>query len=52
MTDYAGAVAAMRARFVAQFPSTVPVVYQNEDPPSQPWPPPRLHHGCISRCCR
>ena len=41
MADWAGAVAAMRARFVALFDTaTTPVKYQNEDPPENPWPPP------------
>jgi hypothetical protein len=39
MADYAGAVAAMRARFVAAWGATTPVQYQNEDPPQEPWPP-------------
>jgi hypothetical protein len=39
MADYAGAVAAMRARFVAAWGTTTPVQYQNEDPPQEPWPP-------------
>lgn len=39
MADYAGAVAAMRARFVAAWGATTPVQFQNEDPPSSPWPP-------------
>jgi hypothetical protein len=38
MADYAGAVAAMRARFEADF-TAAPVVFQNEDPPATPWPP-------------
>jgi hypothetical protein len=42
MADYAGAVAAMRARFAAAF-TAAPVQYQNEDPPADvtPWPPAR-----------
>jgi hypothetical protein len=40
MADWAGAVAAMRARFEALFDiATTPVKYQNEDPPQNPWPP-------------
>lgn len=39
MTDYAGAVAAMRARFVGAWGTTTPVQFQNEDPPQAPWPP-------------
>lgn len=40
MADYAGAVAAIRARFVANFDTVaVPVEYQNEDPPAANWPP-------------
>jgi hypothetical protein len=38
MADYAGAVAAMRARFAGAFMSA-PIAYQNEDPPQSPWPP-------------
>lgn len=39
MADYAGAVAAMRARFTAAF-SAAPVCFQNEPPPTQQaWPP-------------
>jgi hypothetical protein len=38
MADYAGAVAAMRARFADNF-SGAPVAYQNEDAPQKPWPP-------------
>jgi hypothetical protein len=38
MADWAGAVAAMRARFEGAF-DTAPVKYQNEDPPENPWPP-------------
>lgn len=38
MADYAGAVAAMRARFEAAALG-VPTEYQNEDPPQSPWPP-------------
>lgn len=38
MADYAGAVAAMRARFVAAFVAA-PVCFQNEQPAQQPWPP-------------
>ena len=38
MADYAGAVAAIVARFRAQFVAC-PVQFQNEDPPAQPWPP-------------
>lgn len=38
MADYAGAVAAARAYFVARF-SASPVAYQNEDQPADPWPP-------------
>lgn len=38
MADWAGAVAAARARFAAAIGST-PVEYQNEDPPQNPWPP-------------
>jgi len=37
MADYAGAVAAMRARFEGA--SLAPAEYQNEDPPQSPWPP-------------
>jgi hypothetical protein len=38
MADWAGAVAAMRARFAGAF-SAAPVKYQNENPPENPWPP-------------
>lgn len=38
MADYAGAVAAMRARFTANF-TAAPASFQNEDPPQRPWPP-------------
>jgi hypothetical protein len=38
MADWAGAVAAMRARFAGAF-DAAPVKYQNEDPPADPWPP-------------
>lgn len=38
MADWAGAVAACKARFAGNFSAT-PVVYQNEDPPASPWPP-------------
>jgi len=38
MADYAGAVAAMRARFVAAF-TQAPIAFQNEKPPATPWPP-------------
>ena len=38
MADWAGAVAAMQARFKASF-NAAPVEYQNEDPPQLPWPP-------------
>jgi hypothetical protein len=38
MADYAGAVAAMQARFNGAFVAA-PVEYQNEDPPQSPWPP-------------
>jgi hypothetical protein len=38
MADYAGAVAAIRARFAGAF-SAAPVEYQNEDPPASVWPP-------------
>jgi hypothetical protein len=38
MADYAGAVAAMRARFAANF-AGAPIAYQNEDAPQNPWPP-------------
>jgi hypothetical protein len=38
MADWAGAVAAMRARFEAAA-FTAPTEYQNEDPPQTPWPP-------------
>ena len=38
MADWAGAVAAMRARFAGVF-NAAPVAYQNEDPPQDPWPP-------------
>lgn len=38
MADWAGAVAACRTRFVANFTATA-IAYQNEDPPSSPWPP-------------
>jgi hypothetical protein len=38
MADWAGAVAAMRARFEGAF-DAAPVEYQNEDPPANPWPP-------------
>lgn len=38
MADYAGAVAAMRSRFVAEWLET-PIAHQNEDPPQSPWPP-------------
>jgi hypothetical protein len=39
MADYAGAVAAMRARFVAAWGATTQVAFQNEEPPASPWPP-------------
>jgi hypothetical protein len=39
MADYAGAVAAMRARFVAAWAAATKVQFQNEDPPVTPWPP-------------
>lgn len=38
MADFAGAVAAMRERFETAWTET-PVRFQNEGPPSQPWPP-------------
>jgi hypothetical protein len=38
MADWAGAVAAMRARFEGAF-NAAPVKYQNENPPQTPWPP-------------
>jgi hypothetical protein len=38
MADWAGAVAAMRARFEGAF-NAAPVKYQNENPPENPWPP-------------
>lgn len=38
MADYAGAVAAMRAHYEANF-AGVPTQFQNEDPPQKPWPP-------------
>jgi hypothetical protein len=38
MADYAGAVAAMRTFFEARYSAT-PIAYQNEDAPSDPWPP-------------
>ncbi len=38
MADYAGAVAAMRSRFATAWSETQ-IAYQNEDPPSAPWPP-------------
>ena len=38
MADWAGAVAAMQARFKGAF-TAAPVEYQNEDPPQNPWPP-------------
>lgn len=38
MADYAGAVAAMRARYEAAALG-VPTEFQNEDPPQVPWPP-------------
>jgi hypothetical protein len=38
MADYAGAVAAIKAQFVAGWTQT-PISYQNETPPQQPWPP-------------
>jgi hypothetical protein len=38
MADYAGAVAAMKARFAAAWTET-PITYANQDPPQQPWPP-------------
>jgi hypothetical protein len=38
MADWAGAVAAMRARFAGAF-TAAPISYQNEDPPADPWPP-------------
>lgn len=38
MADWAGAVAALRAEFEANF-TAVPIAFQNEEPPSQPWPP-------------
>lgn len=37
MADYAGAVAALRAQFVANWTET-PISFQNEAPPD-PWPP-------------
>jgi hypothetical protein len=39
MADYAGAIAAMRARFVAAWGATTPVEFQAEAPPANPWPP-------------
>jgi Bacteriophage related domain of unknown function len=39
MADYAGAVAAMRARFEAAWAATTLAQFQNEDPPATPWPP-------------
>lgn len=39
MADWTGAVAACKARFVANFANATPVAFQNEDPPSSPWPP-------------
>jgi len=38
MADYAGAVAAIVERYKA-FVTTLPTQFQNEDPPSTPWPP-------------
>jgi hypothetical protein len=38
MADYSGAVAAMRTFFEARYSAT-PIAYQNEDAPSDPWPP-------------
>lgn len=38
MPDYAGAVAAIKARLAANW-STTPIAGQNEDPPQDPWPP-------------
>ncbi|UGA47101.1 hypothetical protein HU230_0014085 [Bradyrhizobium quebecense] len=38
MADYAGAVAAMRARYVDGL-TAAPSSFQNEDPPQTPWPP-------------
>jgi len=40
MADYAGAVAAMRARFVAAWGATTAVAFQNEDPPGAVPPDP------------
>lgn len=39
MASYAGAVAAMRARFVEAWANTTPVSFPNETPPINPWPP-------------
>jgi hypothetical protein len=38
MADYAGAVAAIKARFVAAWTET-PIAFANQDPPQEPWPP-------------
>lgn len=38
--NYAGAVAAIEARFIAQF-SAAPFQKQNADPPQAVWPPPK-----------
>jgi hypothetical protein len=38
VADYAGAVAAIKARMVENW-TTTPISFQNEPPPQQPWPP-------------
>lgn len=38
MPDLAGAIAAIRTRLATAW-TTTPIAYQNEKPPSQPWPP-------------
>ena len=38
MADYAGAVAAIKARLAAGW-TTTPIAQQNEAPPQSPWPP-------------
>lgn len=39
MASYAGAVAAMRARFEELWADTTPISFPNETPPVDPWPP-------------
>ena len=38
MSDYAGAVAAIKERFVEAWTET-PIAFANQDPPQEPWPP-------------